>query len=168
MKRAKKITALSAYHRLVKTTKAKLGIYGTVYYLLNLIIILATLFNGLIAVWYLAGASKFYPEGVNNPFHTWLNNNSNLNYVIATTIINALITFISGILSFFVINKKYAFYLAKLNLIKFEMELYKLKIIFYENLDQKQAEFILYKRTLAILEIDRFKSSDLSGGYLHG
>ncbi|MFV8468598.1 hypothetical protein ACNQ1X_02590 [Mycoplasma sp. SK341A] len=175
MKSKNSLTSYQAYLLLVKKVKIKVGIYGFMYYLLNSLIIIFTLLNGLIAILYLAGASKnfatvdgiTYPD--NNPYYTdMLNGNSNSNYVIMTTIINASITFLTGLLTFFVINKKYTFYLSKYKILQFEAVIFKQRIFVYKNLDKIKAEFLFYKRCLAIMEVDRFKSSDLTGGYLHG
>ncbi|MFV8470252.1 hypothetical protein ACNQ2O_03395 [Mycoplasma sp. AA7A] len=175
MKNKNSLTSYQAYLLLVKKVKLKITIYGIMYYLLNSLIIIFTLLNGLIAILYLAGASKNfsvanglnYPD--NNPYYTdMLNGNSNSNYVIMTTIINASITFLTGLLTFFVINKKYTFYLSKYKILQFEAIVFKQKIFVYKNLNKIKAEFLFYKRCLAIMEVDRFKSSDFAGGYLHG
>ncbi|SJZ61675.1 hypothetical protein [Mycoplasmopsis verecunda] len=166
MKTKNRTSSYQAYLSLVNNTKIKIASYGVVYYILNILMILCTMFNGFIAIWYLAGASKHFIA--DNPYVSWLNGNSNLNYVIATTIINALITFLSGLLSFFVINKKYTFYLYKLKQLDFEKRIFELRLFVYKGLNKKDSEFLLFKRCLAILEIDRFKSSDFSGGYLNG
>ncbi|MFV8401182.1 hypothetical protein [Mycoplasma sp. 005V] len=174
MRNKNSLTSYQAYLQLVKRVKLKVRIYGFMYYLLNSLIIIFTLLNGLIAVLYLAGASKNFPTTeasypANNPYFTeLLNGNSNSNYVIMTTIINAAITFLSGLLSFFVINKKYTFYLSKYKLLQFETIIFKQKLFVYKDLEKTKAEFFFYKRCLAIMEVDRFKSSDLAGGYLHG
>ncbi|MHA0272622.1 hypothetical protein [Mycoplasma sp. 48589B] len=168
------ITSYQAYLSLLKKVKTKIAIYGIMYYLLNCLIIFYTLINGLIAIIYLAGASKNFPTDKavypdNNPYFTeLLNGNSNSNYVIMTTTINAAITFLSGILSFFVINKKYTFYLSKYKILKFEALVFKQRLFVYKDLEKIKAEFLFYKRCLAIMEVDRFKSSDFAGGYLHG
>ncbi|MEA4276202.1 hypothetical protein [Mycoplasma sp. 21DD0573] len=155
----KKNITLNAYFKLYRETKLKLIVYSVLYYLLNASIILFTLLNGVIAILFLAGASSYYPDGVTNPYTSFLNSNSN--YIILLTIVNAIITFTSGILSFFVINKKAIFYQSKIKAIQLEHLLYKSKLHIYKDLNNKEANFTLFKRTMSILEIDRYKSSDI-------
>ncbi|QCZ36450.1 DUF4231 domain-containing protein [Mycoplasma nasistruthionis] len=153
-----KDTPASAFDNIYKSINNYTYFYGGLYYFLNSISILATFFNGIIAIIFLAGTVNYE----NNVFTTFLNEPSS-NFVILSAIVNSIIAFISGILSFFVINKKYLFYKAKRNLLKFEKLYYRSKLYIYKDLEKLDAQFLLYKRALNLIEFDRFKTYDLKG-----
>ncbi|WP_322962661.1 DUF4231 domain-containing protein [Mycoplasmopsis cynos] len=138
-------------------TKIKKYIYGILYYFLNTITFISTLYVAIIAVYFLAGNNSNYQNN-ENPYRLDFWKDSS-NYILATTIINSLTSMISSLIAFFAINNKFRFYKEKFNLLKFEHLYYQTrKWIYFDQLDQEN-DFRLMKRALNILEIDRYKSS---------
>ncbi|MBN3534678.1 DUF4231 domain-containing protein [Mycoplasma procyoni] len=151
-----------AFHKrfleLKNKTRIRKYVYSVLYYLLNITTFVSAFFVAAIAVYYLAGNNKYYPKDQINPYKIdfWTDSS---NYILSTTIINALTSMISSFISFFVINTKYRFYKVKCNVLDFEYLLYKTKKGHYANESSSENDFRLYKRGLAILEINRYKSS---------
>ncbi|EFF41206.1 DUF4231 domain-containing protein [Mycoplasmopsis alligatoris] len=152
-------SGFSLFQDYYKSVKRALIFYGVFYYILNLITIVSTLFTGIIASVFLAGASKFYPEGVENPYVTYLNDNSN--YVILTYLINAALALLSGIISFFAINKRFGEVKVTFGKLKIEHMLYTSGDLHYKELNQREKEYRLYRRCIQIVNIDRYRSENI-------
>ncbi|APJ38377.1 DUF4231 domain-containing protein [Mycoplasmopsis pullorum] len=139
--------------------KAVLNKYllGTLYYSLNLITIASSTFLGIAVVLFLAGNNKWL--GQDNPYRTFLNDSTL--YIILTAIINAGVSFISGILSFFVVGSKFED--AKTNLKRIDLEyiLFKGKELYYSPENTTKPEYVLYKRILYIISFDRYQRESL-------
>ncbi|WP_049757060.1 DUF4231 domain-containing protein [Mycoplasma crocodyli] len=152
-------SGLNLFQSYQKQVKKSLIFYGVFYYILNLITIFSALFTGLLATWFLAGASKFYPEGSINPYITALNDNSN--YVILLSIINACLALLSGLISFFSINKKFTEYKEKNMKLKIEYMLFISGDVHYKELSEGEKEYRLYRRAISIVNTDRFRSESI-------
>ncbi|VEU76936.1 DUF4231 domain-containing protein [Mycoplasmopsis columbina] len=144
------------YEQSVKKIKNQIIIYGILYYTFNVIILLLTLFTGVIATIFLAGNSTQLDP---NPYKTWLNESTN--YIITITVVNSLTALITGILSFFVVNTKYQEKIAQLNKLKFEKIVFLNKQGHYKDLDKNIQLHIFYKRILLFLNVDRFRQEHL-------
>ncbi|WP_051521855.1 DUF4231 domain-containing protein [Mycoplasma leonicaptivi] len=106
-------TLIIAFRSLIKKSNKKKIIYGIAFYFLNMLSLCAILGTAIISVYFLAGNNKHYPEGVINPYRTDFWNKVPDNYILFTAIINSFVAFISGLISFFVINTKYNFIVQK-------------------------------------------------------
>lgn len=155
----KEFNAFRQYKKLYLKVWNRVYIYGFFYYLLNLITIISALAIAIIATVFIAGTVK-YPNDMVNPYRSWFNNGTN--YVISTTIINSVVALISGLLSFFLINKRFNDAKNRIQKINIEYTLYKGKEIYYSDVDKKTRDYILYKRVTNIVSYDRFSTDYLN------
>ncbi|WP_029512509.1 DUF4231 domain-containing protein [Mycoplasmopsis iners] len=132
--------------------------YGIAYYTLNFLILFSALFTGIIGTLFLAGNSNYLNP---NPYKTWINADSN--YIITLTMVNSIVTLLTGVLSFFVVNIKFQQRKEQLNKLKFEYILYKSKQAYYsvDKVEQNHM-YIFYKRILAIMQFDRYRRDNYS------
>ncbi|QDY87172.1 DUF4231 domain-containing protein [Mycoplasma anserisalpingitidis] len=150
--------ALKESKRTISKTKKQIIVYGFFYYFLNSITIITTFIVGTIAIIYLAGASKYYGDTI-NPYNSWLNQDSN--YVLTTTIINAILSLFSGIISFFLVNTKFIEKKSLLNKLNMEMMIYNEKKFYYGNKKQVDRDYILYKRIFYLSNKEKFEREEI-------
>ncbi|TDV24359.1 uncharacterized protein DUF4231 [Mycoplasmopsis mustelae] len=158
----KDLTPRQLYTKILKYAQFKKYIYGVLYYILNLTSIVTAFYLSVLAIQFLAGNNKFFGNNnsiSDNPYNDPYFNDGN-NYILLTTIINSSLSLVSGILSFFVVNNKFIFYKKKVQQLKMEYSIYKSKTFIYKE-EQATNRFLLYKRALQILEVDRYKSTAL-------
>ncbi|MBW0596002.1 DUF4231 domain-containing protein [Mycoplasma anatis] len=150
--------ALRESKKTISKTKKQIFIYGFFYYMLNFITIITTFIVGTIAIIFLAGASKYYGDSI-NPYKSWLNLDSN--YVLTTTIINAILSLFSGIISFFLVNTKFIEKKSLLNKLNMEMMIYEEKKFYYGNKKRADRDYILYKRVFYLANKEKFDREEM-------
>ncbi|MGZ9755968.1 DUF4231 domain-containing protein [Mycoplasma sp. 394] len=158
MQSKRDLTPRKMYGKIIKNAKIKMYVYGVFYYILNLITIITAFYISIIAILFLAGNNPHFLNNVNPYKNEFINNSSN--YILLTTIINSVLSLISGILSLFVVNSKFIFYKKKVKQLEMEYVFYKSKLYLYTH-NNDTNKFILYKRALHILETERYKSTAL-------
>ncbi|QGZ97635.1 DUF4231 domain-containing protein [Mycoplasma sp. NEAQ87857] len=149
--------------KIYKKIKLQYYVYATFYYILNMITIFAALVIGVLAVYYLAGSNKLGERQniLNNPWYNEVLVGVGF-YPVLTTSINSFIGFVSGILSFFVVNKKYQDRKIQSKKIQLHILICKEQLSIYKNIDNEgERLFMLYKNILNILEIDKYSYQDL-------
>ncbi|MFA7703060.1 DUF4231 domain-containing protein [Mycoplasmopsis synoviae] len=141
--------------------KVKFDVYflGLLYWVLNIMSVVSVFVLSVLATIFLAGTVK-YNNG-ENPFTSYLNENRSSNYILLTAFINTIITFVSGTLSFFVINAKYVNSKDQYQKLELEKMLFDGNIDVYKNKDQKEKEYILYKRSIQIINYNRYRKDTL-------
>ncbi|WP_426461555.1 DUF4231 domain-containing protein [Mycoplasma hafezii] len=153
------------YLKIKKKLIFSMYIYGFLYYLLNLITILAAFYISLLAIYFLAGANGNYLGGIeNNPYHDPEFLNKSGVYVIFTTIINSIVGLISGMLSFFLVNTKFQNKKTQIKKLSFEELAFNSNLANYKLKETKEKkEFYLYKRSLIITQFDRYHTEMIKG-----
>ncbi|RIV16318.1 DUF4231 domain-containing protein [Mycoplasmopsis gallopavonis] len=154
----------ASFLKIKKRLTIQIIIYGFFYYLFNLTTIFAAFYVGLLAILFLAGANKNYPENIKNPYFDPEFLNYSGTYVIITTWINSITGLLTGLLSFFMINNRFKSRKIKLKKIQFEELVFRGNVGNYKlAASQSEREYMLYKRCVKILDFDRFTTTNLQG-----
>ncbi|QNM93732.1 DUF4231 domain-containing protein [Mycoplasma sp. Pen4] len=154
---------LNQIKKIYKDNKRLYYLYLSLYYFLNLLTIFAAFIIGVVAVYYLAGSNKYEVRKTNNPWFNHVLVGVGF-YPILITTINSFIGFISGVLSFFVVNKKYQAKKLAIQKIKLEIIMFESDLSIYKNInDIDKKVFALYERVLGILQYDKLNKEQLFG-----
>lgn len=153
------IEELKLFLKFKSRTRKTLIVLRSFYYFLNLSAIFSSLFIGLATTIFIAGTSTSYPEGVINPYRTYLNENSN--YVVLTYIVNAVVALISGVISFFVINARYVNIKTVYQRLNLEHLLYSSGELYYSNLTKEEKDYRLYRRAISIIGLEKYSTDDI-------
>ncbi|WP_406614578.1 hypothetical protein ACJA23_01355 [Mycoplasma corogypsi] len=158
------LTPMRQYIKLKRKYRKEKTIYGVLYYVLNLVILSTTFAVGILSIHFLAGINNYFPKGVVNTYKNPVLDTPGF-YPILTTSISAGIGLISGLLSFFVVSKKYQNACRYLKHINMEEILFKNNLFVYKDAPSKVAkEFRLYRRSITIAEYDFYREQDFMEG----
>ncbi|VEU74426.1 Uncharacterised protein [Mycoplasmopsis citelli] len=146
----------AVYQKLKKENWTKLLISGFFYYTLNIVSIGLAFYIGIIGVIFIASINSNYDNGINPykqmfPFIT-----TGANYILLTSIINAVVSLISGLLSFFVINDYFKTQKSIREKLKLEFLLFSDKVSYYQELSNKDAEYLFYKRIFFLSKKEKY------------
>lgn len=139
----------------------KLYLLGFTYYFLNISSISLALYSGVIAALFIASVNGNYSNGI-NPFKqefAWLTEGKN--YVILTAFITACTSIITSLLSFFVVNVSFKEQKSIYQKLKLEYLIFEDKSLYYEELNQQEAEYLFYKRIFFILKNEKYDRENL-------
>ncbi|UUM20049.1 MULTISPECIES: DUF4231 domain-containing protein [unclassified Mycoplasma] len=155
------MNAIQIHEKIKRENYLKLLISGFFYYTLNIISIGLVFYIGIIGVIFISSVNDQYQSGTNPYKMMFPNLTKGANYILLTSIINAVISLISGLLSFFVINDYYKKQKSIREKLQLEYLLYLDKVSFYKELSGKEREYLFYKRICFLAKKDKYDRESL-------